>query len=105
MGANMPMLKFVAHHLWDPEKTGCRSRSCDASRGGWQTLKAVFLKAIGPHAPATVSRLLTDWSTLTKWRSLDGAFSSPALKSIIRHSVQAVPRTLRRKSAKAVTGT
>ncbi len=44
------------------------------------------------------------WSTLTKWRSLDGAFASPALKSAIRLAVRAVPLTRRRKSAKAVTG-
>ncbi|MBY2911752.1 site-specific integrase, partial [Rhizobium leguminosarum] len=34
----------------------------------------------------------------------DGAFASPALKSAIRLAVRAVPRTRRRKSAKAVTG-
>ncbi len=64
-----------------------------------------FLKSVGPHAPATVRRRLANWSTLTKWRGLDGAFASPALKSAIR------PRPCapchdngRRKSAKAVTG-
>jgi integrase len=35
---------------------------------------------------------------------LDGAFSSPALKSAIRLAVRATPRQRRRKSAKAVTG-
>ncbi|MGO7129193.1 integrase, partial [Rhizobium johnstonii] len=45
-----------------------------------------------------------NWSTLTKWRGLDGAFTSPALKSAIRLAVRAVPRPRRRKSAKAVTG-
>ncbi|KAB1115246.1 site-specific integrase, partial [Neorhizobium galegae] len=39
-------------------------------------------------------------STLTKWRGLDGAFASPALKSAIR----VVPRMRRRKSTKAITG-
>jgi len=42
--------------------------------------------------------------TLTRWRGLDGAFASPALKSAIRLAVRAVPWTRRRKSAKAVTG-
>ena len=49
-------------------------------------------------------RRLANWSTLTKWRGFDGAFPSPALKSAIRLAVRAVPRTRRRKSAKAVTG-
>jgi integrase len=63
-----------------------------------------FLKSLGPHAPDTVRRRLANWSTLTKWRGLDGAFTSPALKSAIRLAVRAVPRPRRRKSAKAVTG-
>lgn len=62
-----------------------------------------FLKATGPHAPDTVRRRLASWSTLTKWRGLDGAFASPALKQVIRLAVRAVPRQRRRKSAKAVT--
>ncbi|MCI9868634.1 site-specific integrase [Rhizobium skierniewicense] len=98
------LLKFVAHHLWDPEK-----RATDTAHGMPNDVddklrQQKFLKSIGPHAPATVRRRLANWSTLTKWRGLDGAFASPALKSAIRHAVRAVPRTRRRKSAKAVTG-
>ncbi|NTF10621.1 site-specific integrase [Agrobacterium rubi] len=98
------LLKFVAHHLWDPEK-----KTTDPDHGmpayvDDKLRKQGFLKSIGPHAPATVRRRLANWSTLTKWRGLDGAFTSPALKSAIRHAVRAVPRTRRRKSAKSVTG-
>ncbi|SCB46944.1 site-specific integrase [Rhizobium multihospitium] len=98
------LLKFVAHHLWDPEK-----RAADPDHGmpaevDDKLRHQGFLKAVGPHAPATVRRRLANWSTLTKWRGLDGAFASPALKSAIRLAVRAVPRTRRRKSAKAVTG-
>ncbi|NEH49606.1 tyrosine-type recombinase/integrase [Rhizobium leguminosarum] len=98
------LLKFVAHHLWDPQR-----RETDPDHG----MPAVvdenlrsqgFLKSVGPHAPATVRRRLANWSTLTKWRGLDGAFASPALKSAIRLAVRAVPRMRGRKSAKAVTG-
>jgi len=63
-----------------------------------------FLKSTGPHAPATVRRRLANWSTLTKWRGLDGAFVSSTLKSAIRLAVRAVLRTRKRKIAKAVTG-
>ncbi|MBX4892942.1 MULTISPECIES: tyrosine-type recombinase/integrase [Rhizobium] len=98
------LLKFVAHHLWDPEK-----RANDPDHGMPDDVddnlrRQGFLKSVGPHAPDTVRRRLASWSTLTKWRGLNGAFASPALKSAIRLAVRAVPRQRRRKSAKAVTG-
>ncbi len=97
------LLKFVAHHLWDPEK-----RANDPDHGmpvdvDDNLRRQGFLKSIGPHAPDTVRRRLASWSTLTKWRGLTGAFTSPALKSAIHLAVRAVPRQRRRKSAKAVT--
>ncbi|TBB15015.1 site-specific integrase (plasmid) [Rhizobium ruizarguesonis] len=98
------LLKFVAHHLWDPER-----RETDPDHGMPvdvdENLRSQgFLKSVGPHAPATVRRRLANWSTLTKWRGLDGAFASPALKSAIRLAIRAAPRQRLRKSAKAVTG-
>jgi len=98
------LLKFVAHHLWDPAK-----READPDHGMPAEIELNlrgqgFLKVVGPHAPDTVRRRLATWSTLTKWRGLTGAFSSPALKSAIRLSVRATPRPRKRKSAKAVTG-
>ncbi len=98
------LLKFVAHHLWDPQH-----RETDPDHGipanvDEKLRQQGFLKSVGPHAPATVRRRLANWSALTRWRGLDGAFASPALKSAIRLAVRAVPRTRRRKSAKAVTG-
>ncbi|MBY3422563.1 site-specific integrase [Rhizobium laguerreae] len=98
------LLKFVAHHLWDPDR-----RETDPNHGMPadvdESLRSQrFLKSVGPHAPATVRRRLANWSTLTKWRGLDGAFASPALKSAIRLAIRAAPRQRLRKSAKAVTG-
>jgi len=98
------LLKFVAHHLWDPEK-----RRTDPQHGMplvvEQTLRDQgLLRVEGPHAPDTVRRRLATWSTLTKWRGLNGMFASPSLKSAIRLSVRATPRLRKRKSAKAVTG-
>ncbi len=98
------LLKFVAQHLWDPEK-----REYDPEHGmpadvAGNLRSQGFLKSTGPHAPATVRRRLANWSTLTRWRGFDGAFASPAVKSAIRLAVRAVPRTRRRKSARAVTG-
>ncbi len=98
------LFKFVAHHLWDPEK-----RASDPKHGMPDDVdknlrRQGFLKSVSPHAPDTVRRRLASWSTLSKWRGLTGAFASNALKSAIRLAVRAVPRTHARKSAKAVTG-
>lgn len=98
------LLKFVAHHLWDPQR-----READSDHGMPKNVdeslrRQGFLKTVGPHAPGTVRRRLANWSTLSKWRGFDGAFASPALKSAIRLAVRAVPRKRGRKSAKAVTG-
>ncbi len=97
------LLKFVAHHLWDPQRREDdpdHGMPADVAHG---LRSQGFLKSTGPHAPATVRRRLASWSTLTHWRGLDGAFTSPPLKAAIRLAVRAVPRTRRRKSAKAVT--
>jgi integrase len=98
------LLKFVAHHLWDPEK-----RKSDPDHGMPESVAQKLrgqglLRSLGPHAPDTVGRRFATWSTLTKWRGLEGEFGSPALKSAIRLAVRATPRQRKRKSAKAVTG-
>lgn len=98
------LLKFVAHHLWDAEK-----RLMDPQHGMPADVEDKLrlqglLRAFGPHAPDTVRRRLATWSTLTKWRGLDGSFASPSLRSAIRLSVRATLRPRTRKSAKAVTG-
>ncbi|WP_421405393.1 site-specific integrase [Agrobacterium fabrum] len=97
------LLKFVAHHLWDPQRRETDSDHGMPSDVDESLREQGFLKSFSPHAPATVRRRLANWSTLTKWRGLEGAFTSPALKSAIRLAVRAVPQTRRRKSAKAVT--
>ncbi|NVD43182.1 site-specific integrase [Ensifer sp. HO-A22] len=98
------LLKFVAHHLWDPVK-----RADDPSHGmpaeveeGLRARR--LLRAKGPHAPDTVRRRLTSWSILTRWRGLTGTFDGPSLKSALRLAVRASARPRQRKSKKAVTG-
>ncbi|APG86346.1 integrase (plasmid) [Sinorhizobium americanum CCGM7] len=98
------LLKFVAHHLWDPVR-----RSEDPAHGMPADVEAGLrleglLKASGPHAPGTVRRRLTSWSILTRWRGLSGAFGAPSLKSALRLAVRASGRPRQRKSKKAVTG-
>ncbi|MBT1156799.1 tyrosine-type recombinase/integrase [Aminobacter anthyllidis] len=98
------LLKFVAHHLWDFSR-----RESDAAHG-MPAEVASALAAQGvlrvtkkPHAPATVRRKLSSWSTLTRWRGLTGHFNAPGLNSAIKLAVRAAGRPRLRKSQKAVT--
>jgi integrase len=97
------LLKFVAHHLWDPIK-----RAEDPSHGMPAEVEdglraRDLLRVNGPHAPDTVRRRLTSWSILTRWRGLTGCFDGPSLKSALRLAVRASARPRQRKSKKAVT--
>jgi integrase len=98
------LLKFVAHHLWDPVQREENPGHGMPSEVEASLRMAGLLKATGPHAPATVRRRLTSWSILTRWRGLPGAFSEPALKSALRLAVRAAGRPRQRKSRSAVTG-
>lgn len=98
------LLKFVAHHLWLPERREIEPGHGMPVEVETNLRDGGFLRADGPHSPSTVRRRLARWSTLTKWRGLEGAFASPALKSAIRLAVRAAGRPRRRKSRKAVTG-
>jgi integrase len=97
------LIKFVAHHLWDPFR-----RETDPLHGMpanvAEALKSQgLLRADGPHAPSTVRRRLSSWSTLTKWRGLRGKFNAPGLNSTLKLAVRASARPRGRKSKKAVT--
>ena len=98
------LLKFIAHHLWRPQQ-----RELEPDHGMPASVEADlrqqgFLRVSGPHAPATVRRRLANWSTLTRWRGLEGSFSSPSVKSAIRLAVRALNRPRSRKSVHAITG-
>lgn len=96
-------LKFIAHHLWDPQK-----READALHGMPAEVEDFLrekghLRTVGPHAPATVKRRLAHWGTLHRWRGFDGPFSAPTLRAALRLAVRASARPRGRKSQKAVT--
>ncbi|MET2831469.1 site-specific integrase [Mesorhizobium shangrilense] len=97
------LIKFVAHHLWDPAK-----READSSHGmpdevATALKSAGLLRIDGPHAPNTVRRRLSSWSTLTGWRGLTGKFNAPGLRGAVKLAVRASARPRVRKSRKAVT--
>jgi integrase len=98
------LLKFVAHHLWDPEK-----RLNDPDHGMPDAVTnalrvAGLLRSSGPHSPATVRRRLASWSTLTQWRGLRGAFAEPSVRTAMRLATRALARPRQRKSTNAITG-
>jgi integrase len=97
-------VKFVAHHLWDPAK-----RESDPGHGMPAEVAAQLktqgaLKSDGPHAPGTVKRRLALWSSMHKWRGLEGPFADGRVRTALRLAVRAAARPRQRKSERAVTG-
>ena len=103
------ILKFIAHHLWDAAEVG--KTEIERGTGGHgmpadvaHTLrKQGLLRSKGPHAPATVERRLAHWSTLHRWRGLEGAFGSNQVRTAMRLAVRVADRPRGRKSQKAIT--
>lgn len=97
------LIKFVAHHLWDPARRDLLSTHGMPAEVEADLKARGILRADGPHAPSTVRRRLASWSTLTQWCGLSGKFNAPGLRSALKLAVRASPRPRGRKSAKAVT--
>jgi len=97
------VLRFIAHHLWDEEEReknyqhGMPEAVAEALRAEGR------LKSTGPHAPATVRRRLALWSSLHRWRGLEGPFGNPSIRNALRLAIRAADRPRGRKSAAAIT--
>jgi integrase len=97
------VLKFIARHMWDPDQ-----RAIDAAHGmpddvaedHWDRK---ILKVKGPHAPKTVSRRLSNWSTLHQWKGVEPPFDHPSVRKALRLAMKASAREPQRKSRKPVT--
>ncbi len=96
-------LKFVAHHLWDPAKRASHPRHGMPADVAESLRAEGLLRSEGPHAPNTVRRRLASWSTLHRWKGIEGPFAAPSLRSALRLAVRASPRPRQRKSKRAVT--
>ncbi|KRE11657.1 integrase [Bosea sp. Root483D1] len=97
------VLKFVAHHLWDPTQ-----RESDPAHGMPAEVDAALragdhLRSEGPHAPSTVKRRLAHWATLHRWKGLESPLGTPAIRTSMRLAVRASAKPRRRKSKRAVT--
>ena len=97
------VLRFIAHHLWDAAERE-RNKEHGMPEAVAATLRAEGrLKSAGPHAPATVRRRLALWSSLHRWRGLEGPFASPSVRNALRLAIRAADRPRTRKSASAIT--
>jgi len=97
------LLRFIAHHLWDPVK-----RLEDPLHGMPDAIEASLraqghLRALGPHAPSTVRRRFALWATFHRWRGLEGPFASPNIRNALRLATRAAKRPRMRKSSHPVT--
>ncbi len=109
-GASLPwpapetlVLSFIAQHLWDP---GQKER--DETHGMPVSVRTALedtglLRSAGPHAPSTIQRRLASWSSLHRWRGLEGVFSAPSIRNALRFATRASDRPMTRKSAQALT--
>ena len=98
------LIKYVAHHLWHTAK-----RADNPDHGMPEDVTTSLrsrglLRVTGPHAPSTVRRRLSSWSTLTQWRGQTGAFNAPSLRAALKLAVKASSKPKQRKSKTAVTG-
>jgi integrase len=96
-------LKFLAHHLWDPVKREIDPRHGMPADIAERLAQEGLLRTVGPHAPSTVKRRLSSWSTLHRWKGMDGPFASPSLRAALRLAVRASARPRQRKSKRALT--
>jgi integrase len=92
------LLKFIAHHLWDPIK-----KSEDPNHGMPDDVRQCLmsqklLRGLGPHTAATVRRRIALWSTLHRWRGLVGPFSDPHVRTALQSAVRATFRPQKKKS-------
>jgi integrase len=97
------VLRFIAHHLWDEAE-----RAKNPEHGMPEAVAEALrvegrLKSTGPHAPATVRRRLALWSSLHRWRGLEGPFANPSIRNALRLAIRAADRPRGRKSPSAIT--
>lgn len=97
------VLKFIAQHFWDPGKHKTDPAHGMPAEVTTALSTAGVLRANGPHAPATVKRRLSSWSTLHRWKGVVGPFTAPSLRGALRLAVRARIQPRRRKSRNAIT--
>jgi hypothetical protein len=83
-------LKFVAHHLWDPSKRASDLRHGMPAESRRKPAGGGVAALEWPPCPMphnTVKRRLAGWSTLHRWKGIEGPFAAPGLRSALRLAV------------------
>src|SRR4051794_34949813 len=97
------VLKFIAHHMWDPDQKAINPAHGMPEDVMEELRQRKALKVGGPHAPKTVSRRLSNWSTLHQWKGVEAPFDYPGIRKAVRLAMKASTREPQRKSRKPVT--
>lgn len=96
------VLKFIAHHLYDPEER-TRNFGHGMPEAVEMQLKANgLLRCAGPQAPSTVRRRIANWATLHRLRGIPGPFAAAAVREAIKRAAAASVRRPTRKSRRAI---
>ena len=92
------VLKFIAHHLWDAdekERNPAHGMPEDVRRA---MHGAGVLRSMGPHAASTVSRRISSWRAICRWRGVEGPFATPDVTRALRAAIRASGRPRKRHS-------
>ncbi|MEM6416092.1 MAG: tyrosine-type recombinase/integrase [Pseudomonadota bacterium] len=97
------ILKFLAHHLYDPTE-----RKVNERHGMPQSIYVAMtasgrLSGVLPHAPSTVRRRLSHWKRLHVAKGLDHAFDDPQIRAALKAACKASEHKVEKKSSKPIT--
>ena len=97
------ILKFIAHHLFDPEERKHNDRH------GMPQSVCLALQASGrltgalPHAPSTVRRRISHWKRLHMAKGAAHEFDAPQVRAALKAAVKSSDHKVEKKSDKPIT--
>jgi integrase len=97
------VLKFVAHHLFDPKEKGTNPRHGMPDLVAEALLKGARMSAAPPHAPSTVRRRLSHWKRLHEARGLAHPFDDAVVRAALKAACKASDRAKTKKSSRPIT--
>lgn len=96
------VLKFVAHHLYDPVEREHNPNHGMPAAVETELRGRGILRSAGPQAASTVRRRLSSWASLHRLRGLHGAFATPTVREAVKRAAKARDRPPGRKSRRAI---
>lgn len=95
-------LRFIAHHLWDPDERAKNARHGMPDHVRDFLEASGHLRAPGPHATSTVERRISSWRSMCKWQELEHPFNAVEFTRTLRSAIRASGTKKKRKSKKSV---